>query len=392
MVSPLLAANAPKLTAFLAEGKFPRMDRWQHQYAELWKWGGSSGSSSRLWGVLRKRLLQILRETVVVLTIVVFADPIYGAVMESFIGSDLAGRTEVVATYWVLIGLVCLVPIVAVWRNLSAVSMILEDYSKSAKDKTRSRLIPLIGILLRVGFLLLLGLWIWNLLPSDAPRMWILPIVLLVGTAVVVLGWRRMVRWHSQMEVAINESLSASETAGARRLFEDHKEAGWALNIEEVTLPDETTFGGRLLREINLRELTGCSVVGIDRQGYPLRVIRPDNQVFPGDRLMLLGRREQVAAARRLLSDSVGETFAHSEQKDFVLESIVVQPDDALAGKALRDLDWPRRFHVQVVALRRKESVIMPPDGTTCIEDGDTLLLLGRPDMIAKIASEVQGA
>ena len=58
----------------------------------------------------------------------------------------------------------------------------------------------------------------------------------------------------------------------------------------------------RLIREIQLRTLTGASIVAVERDGRPLVNPGPDTELSVGDLLLLLGDKEQLAGATKLLS------------------------------------------------------------------------------------------
>lgn len=383
MVSPLLAKNAPRLTAFLAEGRHPRLDEWHAVYAGLWRGGGTSRSSA-FWRIFNVRIAQVVLESIFVLMVLVFAESVLHWLLGIVSPPELFPEGFVVVAFWVGVCVLCLIPLVAIWRNLAAMAMILED--ARGRGTVRGRILAAV---FRFGFFAILAISIWNLLPDGTTRLWILAAVAALTVFFVAAGWRSMVQWHSRVEVALKENLANGGGVAARRLFEGYREDEWKLNIEEYTLPDDTALGGLSLRDYNLRARTGCSLVGIERHGYALRSIGPETQLFPGDELLLLGSRSQIAAARRFLGGHAQTSYEDStRQRDLVLESIVIPENDAAAGRTLAELDWSGRYGVQVVALRRNGSVDLSVDGSSRIEAGDTILLMGRPNRIQALANE----
>lgn len=91
---------------------------------------------------------------------------------------------------------------------------------------------------------------------------------MLAVVALVVLR-RKLIYWHSEMEVELlsvietSDSKMASTTAPWLRL---HGE--WNLHMIDCTLPDLADCRGRQIAELGLRARFGCSVVGVERQGY----------------------------------------------------------------------------------------------------------------------------
>jgi CPA2 family monovalent cation:H+ antiporter-2 len=74
--------------------------------------------------------------------------------------------------------------------------------------------------------------------------------------------------------------------------------------IEGVTITANSPAKGKLIRELALRTRTGASIVAIERAGGNIINPGPDEEIQVDDQLLLLGRREQLEAARRHL-------FAH---------------------------------------------------------------------------------
>ena len=64
-----------------------------------------------------------------------------------------------------------------------------------------------------------------------------------------------------------------------------------------------------------------------------------------------------------------------------------VEAPEAFVGKTLMALDIRNRYHVSVVAIRRKEGLIANPRATEEIASGDMLLLLGTPTEIRRVAA-----
>ena len=55
---------------------------------------------------------------------------------------------------------------------------------------------------------------------------------------------------------------------------------------------------GKLIRELALRTKTGASVVGIERAGKAIINPGPDEELLPGDQILIIGSADQLASAR----------------------------------------------------------------------------------------------
>ena len=57
-----------------------------------------------------------------------------------------------------------------------------------------------------------------------------------------------------------------------------------------------------MIRELQLRTLTGASIVGIERKGANIINPSPDEEIQVGDRVLLIGNKQQLSAARDAMS------------------------------------------------------------------------------------------
>ena len=72
-------------------------------------------------------------------------------------------------------------------------------------------------------------------------------------------------------------------------------------DLESVTIAPASPAARKLIRELELRTRTGASIVGIERAGISLINPGPDEELQPGDQVLLLGSRAQLDAAKTAL-------------------------------------------------------------------------------------------
>ena len=75
-----------------------------------------------------------------------------------------------------------------------------------------------------------------------------------------------------------------------------------ALNIEDLAVPDDSPVVGRTLDALNVRRVTGATILAILRDGSPLVGPLGDFALSPGDQLLALGTGEQLARLDRLIA------------------------------------------------------------------------------------------
>jgi K+:H+ antiporter subunit KhtT len=85
------------------------------------------------------------------------------------------------------------------------------------------------------------------------------------------------------------------------KIVEDLEMALGELQIEWISVPDESPWIGKTLAECGFRAKTGITVIAILREPEPVTGAQPDDVVEVGDTLVTVGKAGQYAAFRRLL-------------------------------------------------------------------------------------------
>jgi monovalent cation:H+ antiporter-2, CPA2 family len=201
-----------------------------------------------------------------------------------------------------------------------------------------------------------------------------------VASVALLVLRRRLIYWHSELEVGLHEALA---DASPGRLSSTsvpwlgrHEE--WKLGVTECIIPDLASCSGNTLGQLNLRARFGCTVVGIERQGCMIALPGPEQALFPRDKVLFLGAPENAAAAKAFFS----AVSAVAEGSDFDvvgLESVTVPPGSRASGYSLSELAPAALHGVQIVGLRRGGARLLSPGADERVGQGDELLALGTP-------------
>jgi voltage-gated potassium channel len=99
--------------------------------------------------------------------------------------------------------------------------------------------------------------------------------------------------------------------------------------------------------------------------------------------------------AESLLRDTAGMTYLNEQllQIDLQFVEIPIPPDSPLAGTTVQSIDPRDLAAVVIVAVRTATGEIhRNPHGTTCLEAGDTIILIGRRGDLPKSLRKAAGA
>jgi CPA2 family monovalent cation:H+ antiporter-2 len=383
VAAPVLVRHNHAIADRAARLRLPLADRLLVLHGRIVEAFQRQRESSLLWRLLRKRLAQTGVEVALITMALVFAQPAIGWVVAEA-GPGAVPYLGTGAACWAAIGLVLLAPFVAVWRNVEAVAMITADYV-GMHGPAFARLRPLVTAFMQGGAMIALVLWWWNFVPVEAAP-WLSVGVLAFLAAAAAILWRRLIRWHAHLEIAFEAAVAAPEASPFLDYAWMDRHAPWGLQIGEIALPDRFAAAGRSIGELGIRKRFGCSVIGIERQGFQVANPGPASHLFPGDRVLLLGTEAQIAAARgALLADPAGGDAPEDTFRDLAVELVEVPAGSDIAGRTLADLNWPRLVGVQVVGHERAGARQITPAADLELAAGDRLLVLGTPRQVEAV-------
>ncbi|HXG48473.1 MAG TPA: cation:proton antiporter [Methylomirabilota bacterium] len=383
ILGPVLARHAEALSGRIAAGEPLLLREWVAFYHDWLNRLRGRQTTSMFWKLAGRRIVHLGMHVLFTSSLILFANPIYERAVAA-LGRDWLFPNGLLVLFWTAFGLLLLPPLIAIWRNVTALSMILAEVATSGARRQR-RLRPILEFALRSVALAVLTAWLFALLPSGAVVLGAATGVLVVLAGVAVVFWRRLVRLHSRLEIELMERFAQASqltSASAWSAATLDGSSDWQIEIDEVTLPAESKHAGQTIAQLALRPRFGCSIVGIDRQGYGIVNPSADTVIYPRDKLLLLGPPAELVRAARYLGQLPATAAGTGAFEELTLETLTVPAGSPLEGRTLVELDLIRRHGVQVGAIRRDSERNLSPSGRDRLQAGDELLVLGTHQRI----------
>jgi di/tricarboxylate transporter len=154
----------------------------------------------------------------------------------------------------------------------------------------------------------------------------------------------------------------------------------------EAVIPPESNLIGRAVAGVQLFKRPGVRLVDVLRGDRSLRRSLQDVQLQLGDRVVL--RTEMT----ELLSLQSNKSLRRVDQISAVQTStveVLVSPGCRMIGRSLGDLRLRRRYGVYTLALHRRDQNIKGTLDDVVVRIGDTLLLEGAAENIARLAVDM---
>lgn len=117
-----------------------------------------------------------------------------------------------------------------------------------------------------------------------------------------------------------------------------------------------------------------------------------DTSLHPGDVLLVRGSVDGFMAMKNAEGITIRsqDKFADEDlaTEETLLAEGILAPTSALVGKTLKEADFRRKYGVFALAIRKHGETIHDKIGHIKLESGDTLLLQGRRESMAKLADD----
>ena len=206
-------------------------------------------------------------------------------------------------------------------------------------------------------------------------------VLLLVGGMVFFLFSRSRMRSRAvSMESQFFDNLHAKElqerkskpvTSSIRA-----KMGGYDVHLEAIKVSADSTLVGRQLKDIPFRAETGANIIKITRGSRSILIPAGDEFIYPGDSLLAVGTKDQLAALKKMMADAVADAEA-AEEPAFDVRSVQLKADSYLVGRSLKSVDM-RKFACMVISVMRGGEIITNPKPDFVFAEGDLVWIAGE--------------
>tara|TARA_B100001248_G_scaffold262589_1_gene259753 strand:- start:52965 stop:55271 length:2307 start_codon:yes stop_codon:yes gene_type:complete len=350
-------------------------------------------SKSALLQLVRRPILQLFCYFSILIGIILI-----GARGADFLDDSIAESAYASFWYigfWLVTALLCLPFLIAVIRNIDACLMLVADAALKGSSRQRlpGRMRNLFNfIVISVVLVVFSGFFLStsaHYFPSGVALL--IFVVLLIGIA--FFFWRHIIRINSRLEHLFMESFNqrslSHEEKRRKTLQQITQKYPWPVNVHEAIIERKSIACGKRIKDLNLREQTGASIIGLSRNYYTHYDPAPDTPLFPDDHLILLGDEIQNKKAEKLLRTQYKEEDAPSVHRAFKIEQICLGSQSALVGETLAGADFRRKFSLNVIGIQRGETRITAPKAEEILQSDDVLLVVGGPAAIKRFEQEV---
>ena len=213
---------------------------------------------------------------------------------------------------------------------------------------------------------------------------WTILLIIVSGVAFFLIG-RRSISKFTVVEDRFMANLNEKEQQQRRMTpvtsSVSDKMSRYNVKTDMITISADSLYAGKMLKDLPFRHKSGVNIVKIIRGSRSIMIPKGEEMVFPFDKLIAVGTKEQLSEFRKDMTESVyvpdekdTDTLA---PRAFQLESITLKEDSWLTGKTLRETDM-RSYGCMVISVVSDGQVTTNPKPDYRFKEGDLVWLAGE--------------
>lgn len=216
-------------------------------------------------------------------------------------------------------------------------------------------------------------------------------LMIIIGIAVVSLMIAS--RWTKKRSIKMerlfihnlrSRDIMAQVNGEKKPLYEGHL-LDRDIHISDFDVPEDSSWGGKTLKELHLRERFGVDMSSIMRGSQRLNIPNGDTVIFPGDKLQVIGNDDQLQKFATALSTDLIPEDLEIEKREMKLRQLIISGKSEFCGKSLLESGIRDKYNCMVVGLEEGQENLTKIAPTRTFEKGDILWIVGEESNLQKI-------
>lgn len=216
-------------------------------------------------------------------------------------------------------------------------------------------------------------------------------LMIIIGIAVISLMIAS--RWTKKRSIKMerlfihnlrSRDIMAQVNGEKKPLYEGHL-LDRDIHISDFDVPEDSSWGGKTLKELHLRERFGVDMSSIMRGSQRLNIPNGDTVIFPGDKLQVIGNDDQLQKFATTLSTDLIPEDLEIEKREMKLRQLIISGKSEFCGKSLLESGIRDKYNCMVVGLEEGQENLTKIAPTRTFEKGDILWIVGEESDLQKI-------
>jgi CPA2 family monovalent cation:H+ antiporter-2 len=196
---------------------------------------------------------------------------------------------------------------------------------------------------------------------------------------------RRSIKLERMFLMNLHSREIAAQVSGRKRpLFEGHL-LDRDIHISVATIPEESQWAGKSLRELKFRVRFGVHVSSILRGHQRINIPNGNTIIFPGDTIEVIGNDEQLRLFAHAMHNEIIAEDPDIEKREMILRQIRISKDSKFLNKTLGESGIRDKYNCMVVGLEEGKENLSMITPTHKFEEGDVIWVVGEKDDLKKL-------
>ena len=291
-------------------------------------------------------------------------------------------RSIMPGMHWWANGICALTTVLFISPFLRAIVM-KKNHSEEFKalwSESRLNHVPLIvTILVRIMVATAFVFYICNYLTRFTNA---LMISIAVAVVLLMMISRRLKRRSIMMERMFILNLRSrdieDQVLGRKKpLYEGHL-LDRNIHIGNFDVPEDSLWSGQRLNELKLRNRFGVMVSSILRGSHRINIPNGASEIFPGDRIQVIGSDDQLAAFGAAIGNELMADDPDIEKREMKLRQMVIDGKSVFVGKTLAESGIRDKYNCMVVGLEEGKENLSLIEPSRRFVKGDIIWIVGE--------------
>ena len=216
---------------------------------------------------------------------------------------------------------------------------------------------------------------------------------LMIIIGVVVVSLMIASRWTKKRSIKMervfihnlrSRDIMAQVNGEKKPLYEGHL-LDRDIHISEFEVPVDSTWGGKSLQELHLRQRFGIDMSSIMRGSQRLNIPNGETIIFPGDKLQVIGNDEQLQKFATSIAQDIYPEDLEIEKREMKLRQLIIGSKSEFCGKSLQESGIRDKYNCMVVGLEEGQENLTKVSPSYQFQKGDILWIVGEESDLLKI-------
>lgn len=218
--------------------------------------------------------------------------------------------------------------------------------------------------------------------------------ITIAGVALVAMVLSRRLKHRSiKLERLFIKNLRSREIAeqvnGERRPLFEGRLLDRDIHIGDFDIPEDSTWIGRTLKDLQFRNRFGVHVSSILRGSLRINIPNGRQIIFPGDRISVIGSDEQLKNFSQAIANELIPEDPEIEKREMKLRKFILSDGTPFIGKTLAESGIRDRYGCMVVGVEEGQENLTLVDPQRKFEKGDIIWLVGEEADLEKVKQQI---